>query len=425
MTAPPRQRLRRDRLTLTLYASFATWGWFLYASSPAVPLIADELGISRGLAGLHGTAMAAGTVTTGLISARFAERYGRRRQLVTGAGALVLGIVGILVGPSLLVTLPAVLVTAIGGNLTISASQPALLEHHGRAGPAALTEGNAVGAAVGLFAPLAVGASVGLGWGWRPAVGLAILMAVATALLLVPLGRRAVLARVGGPPALPSDAARAGADPATTATADLDDADARPAPARRGFTRTFWFFWVATLTGVAMEFSTVYWASDLLVQRTGAPVSLATAAVSALIAGMTVARFVVGPLSLTKAPEKLLLVGFATAGLGWAIFWSATVPWLAIVGLVVAGLGYGTHYPLGVALAMRASGGRPDAAQARTSVGTGAAVGVAPFLLGALADGFGAHTAFLLVPVLVLAGGSAVALGLRSVHRSAPALVRP
>ncbi len=71
-----------------------------------------------------------------------------------------------------------------------------------------------------------------------------------------------------------------------------------------------------------------------------------------------------------------------------------------------------------MSLALRASDGRPDQAQARSSLGTGAAVAAAPFLLGALADSFGAHSAFMLVPVLIVIGGTAVALGLRSVHRS-------
>ena len=99
------------------------------------------------------------------------------------------------------------------------------------------------------------------------------------------------------------------------------------------------------------------------------------------------------------------------------MLWTTTNPVVAIAGLVIAGLGYGTHYPLAVSLVLRSSDGRPDQAQARSSLGVGAAVGLAPFALGALADGFGAHTAFLLVPALIVVGGLAVAYGLRSVRR--------
>jgi len=30
------QRFVRDRFTLTFYASFIAWGWYLYAFSPAI-----------------------------------------------------------------------------------------------------------------------------------------------------------------------------------------------------------------------------------------------------------------------------------------------------------------------------------------------------------------------------------------------------
>ncbi len=387
----------RDRLTLTLYAPFITWGWYLYCFSPAVPLIADEQGISRGLAGLHGTAMACGTILSGLVSSQVAQRFGRRAMSLTGSAFLLTGIALLLSGSSLPETLASCFVIAIGGNLTISAAQPALSLHHGPAGAAAVTEANAMGAAVGLLAPLALGTAVGLGWGWRPAVGLTALLAVVAALAMASLSASGPLGR-GIVDRSATDAAAQGR-------------------AGRGFSTAFWFFWVALVCGVGIEFSTTFWASDLLARRTDAPGSVAAASVSALVIGMSVSRFIVGPLSRRKAPEKLLLVGFAVAAAGWLLFWVATSPTLAIAGLVLAGLGYGTHFPLAISLVMRASDGRPDKAQSRSSLGIGGAVGIAPFLLGSLADVFGPHTAFLLVPLLIVVGATATGLGLRTVRR--------
>lgn len=398
---PVRTRFVRDRLTLTLYAPFITWGWFLYGFSPAVPVIADEQGIRYGLAGLHGTAMAVGTIATGFVSSRVAQRFGRKNQALLGGVVLCVGIALLLAGDALPATLFGCFVTSIGGNLTISAAQPALSVHNGPAGPAAVTEANAMGAMVGLLAPLALGAALAAGLGWRPAVALVVVFAVVAALLLLPITADGALGR--------------GAVARAVATA----ADGSAVDAPQAFGRTFWFFWAALLCGVAIEFGTTFWASDLLVQQTGASASFAAASISALVAGMTASRLVVGPLSTRKAPEKLLLVGYAFAGAGWLVFWLATTPWAAVAGLVLAGLGYGTHYPLAVSLTLRASDGRPDQAQARASIGTGAAVAVAPFLLGSLADSFGAHAAFLLIPVLIVVGAAAVALGLRSVRRTA------
>ena len=396
MTAPPGlvdQRFVRDRLTLTLYTSFIAWGWYLYAFSPAIPLIAEEQGISRALAGLHGTAMAGGTLLTGLFSAYLAIRFGRRLHAIIGSVVFAGGVALLMVSTTLAATLPATLLVAIGGSLTVTAATPALSVHHGRAGPAAVTEANGVGAAFGLLAPLVLGLFVRLGLGWRPAVAIAAALAMSAALLLLRM-------------------------PAVPALARGTRVVRVPGQKRVGFSAAFWLFWVALVCGAGIEFATTFWAPDLLANRTGASASLSSAAVSALVIGMAVSRFVVGPLSLRKAPEKLLLVGYATAAVGWAVFWLTTSSTVAVAGLVVAGLGYGTHFPLAISLVLRAAGDRPDQGQARATLGAGAAIGVAPFALGALADAFGPHRAFLLVAVLIVCGGSAVALGLRSVHRA-------
>jgi len=386
------QRLVRDRLTLTFYASFIAWGWYLYAFSPSIPLIADELGISRGLAGLHGTAMATGTLIVGTMSAAIALRLGRRLHAVLGSTIFAGAVVLLMVSNTLAATLPATLLISVGGSLTLTAATPALSIHHGRAGPAAVTEANGLGAAFGLLAPLALGLFVRLGFGWRPAVAISAVLALSAGLLLLRMPSTPALARGTRIPRVRGQK-------------------------RPGFSGAFWLFWVALVCGAGIEFTTTFWAPDLLTSRTGASPSVATGAVSALVAGMAVSRFVVGPLSLRKAPEKLLLVGYATAGIGWLTLWLATSPLIAVMGLVVAGLGYGTHFPLAVSLVLRASEGRPDQGQARATLGAGAAIGIAPFALGALADAFGPHKAFLLVAVLIVCGGTAVALGLRSVQR--------
>lgn len=383
---------RRDRLTLTLDGAFVTWGWFLYAFTPTVPLIADEQGISFALAGLHGTAMAVGSIVSGFVTPWISGRWGRRVQFQAGTVVILLGIVTLVTGTTLVETLPACFLLSLGGNLTITGAQPALVVHHGAAGPSAVTEANGIGSGVGLLAPLAVGMSVALGWGWRPAVAATVVFAVAVAVAVATLRDEPALAR-----------------PTPVARAD------RPADVR--FPRELWFFWASMVCGSAIEFSTTFWAADLLERRTGAAASLATAAISGLIGGMTVARFVLGPLAARKAPEKLLMASYAVALVGWAGFWTATAPWVAVAGLVVAGLGYGALYPMSVALVLRAAGDRPDKAQGIASLGVGLATGVAPFALGALADHVGTHRAFLVVAGLIVVGGCAVTAGLSAVRR--------
>ena len=401
-------RLRRDRVTIALYAQFVAWAWLLYSFYPSVPLLAAEQGITKAEAGLHGTAMAAGTLVSAFFSARLAERLGRRGTLLLASAVLAIGVVTLISGSTLATTLPGAMVVAIGGTLLVSAVQPALSLHHREASAAAVVEANGVGSLFGLLAPLAVGASVAVGWGWRPAVAVTIVLAGVAAVLIGSLPGRGALGSSSVPAMAAADGVPCDPEPAPAT-----------APARRGFSGTFWFFWVGSLVAVAIENATTFWAADLLIDGTGAGPGIATGAVAGLVAGMSVARFVVGPISMRRAPEKLLILAFGLAGVGWLILWSATTTPLALVGLVITGLGYGAQYPLSIALLLRASEDRPDKAQARATLGAGGAIAVAPFLLGALADRVGPHSAFLLVPALIAIGAGAVVLGLRSVHRAA------
>lgn len=374
-------RLVRDRLTVALNGTFVTWGWFLYAFSPAVPLLAREQDVSRAIAGLHGTALAVGTVLTGLVSERVSRVLGRRRQILVGTSVTSLGVLLLLTGPGLAATLTASVIAAIGGNLTLAAAQTALVEHHGPLGPTAVAEGNGYATTVGLLAPLALGLTVGAGLGWRPTLALTIGMALVSALLL----------------------ARVPADGALGRPVAVEHAEGAGA-----FDRAYWPLWTAMVSGVAIEFVTTFWSSDLVRERTGASASVATAAVAALLGGMTVSRFATGRLARRRPPEQLLVASYGVAVVGWLVLWTATVPALAVLGLFIAGVGYGLHYPVAIALVIRAAGKRPDRGQAIALLGTGVAVGLAPFLLGAAADAVGPHTAFLLVPLLCVVAAACV-----------------
>ncbi|WP_454050387.1 MFS transporter [Cellulomonas sp. Marseille-Q8402] len=396
-TAAGTPRLHRDRFTVSMYGVFVTWGWLLYSFNPSVPLLAEELGVSNAQAGLHGTAMAVGALGAAALTPRAVLRLGRRTTLVGASVVIAAGIALLTTGQVLAVTLAGMVVVAVGGNMAISAAQAGLAGHHGRSASAAVTEANGVGSGVGLVGPLAVGACVAAGWGWRPAVAVTAVLALATAVLVRRLPLTGVLARSGGAVAGP-----AGADGVA------------------GAVRASRWFLVTIVAALALENATTYWATDLVRDRTGAGAGIATATTAGLVAGMTVIRFVVGPLSLRVSPARLLGGAFGVAIAGWAVLWTATTAPVALAGLFLAGLGYGAQYPLGIALLLGASGGATDAAQARATVGGGLAIGVAPFVLGALADAVGAHTAFLVVPVLAVVGGVAALAGARAWRQERP-----
>jgi hypothetical protein len=189
---------------------------------------------------------------------------------------------------------------------------------------------------------------------------------------------------------------------------------AGPRGPRHRTTLPGWCFLVAIVAALALENATTYWSTDLVREQTGAGPGIATATTAGLLVGMSGIRFVVGPLSLRVRAELLLAASFGVAIVGWAILWTATTPWVAVVGLFVAGLGYGAQYPLSISLLLATAPDAQDVAQSRATLAGGLAIGVAPFLLGALADEFGMHTAFVIVPIAAVLGGVAALAGGRA-----------
>jgi MFS family permease len=375
-------RLVRDRVTWITYAQLAIWAYFLYAFNPVVPLLRDEQHTSRAVASLHGTAFAVAGIVAAAVLPRLTRLLGRHRLIWTGLVGLCASAVGFFFSHPLPLTLACAALASFAGALVVNGVVAGLSDHHGAAGPASISEANAFAAAIGVIAPLVVGASVGAGLGWRP--GLLLVIGL-VALLTLALGVR-----------LP--------EPAPVSMVDGRRPRARKMP------RRYWFALASLFATGSVEVCLTLWLGDSLRSHAHVSAGVATASVSTLLAGMTAGRFAGSRLLLRYRPTRVLLAALAVAGAGFFVFWFATVPWLAMCGLAVCGLGVAVHYPLGISLAVTNSGGQPDLAAARAAYSVGASFALAPFTLGALADHIGPHSAFLLVPVFLLASAVAVTM---------------
>jgi MFS family permease len=387
-------RLLRDRVTWLVYAQLGAYAYFLYGFSPVVPLLRDEQHVSRGTASLHSVALAAGAVLAGALFPTLARRFGRGTAMwfsIAGAAAAVGAFC--LVRPIWL-TVPAVFVASTFGTMLIAGVVATLGERHGAAGPAAIAEANAVACGTGAVAPLVVGATVSAGLTWRPALAVAIgLVAAVTAV--------AFLLRVRIP------------------------GGTVPVGGSRSHGRLplgYWIAWLLMCCTGSVEVCLNLWSSDLLRTDTGVSSGVAATSVSGIIGGMAVGRVVGGRIALRVTAPRLLIVMLGVSMAGFALFWSASLPALAVTGLIVMGFGNGMHYPLGIGMALNASGGRPDQAAAAASYGLAVSFGLSPFLLGAVADHTGPRLAFLLVPGLLVVAASLV-LPLARRLRPVPALV--
>lgn len=378
----------RDALTRAGYATLAGWGWFLYGFGTTLPLLRDEQGVSRTVISLHSVALAAGAPIAGAAAVTLAQRVGRRRTVLGGCALVTVGVVLLVLAPGPLLSLPAALICGLGGSTLVNTVNPALSEHHGPAGAAALAEGNAVAAATGVLSPLLVGLCTSWGLTWRPAIAVSLLFLLAVAVLV-----RQV------PPGVPALDTRA--DPGS-------------ATGRVRLPVRYRLLLLTLVCCVAVEFALTTWSPDLLRQQAGMAAGPASYAVTALLLGMLAGRLLVGRLARDRGAAGLLLGALGLTAAGWLVTWLATAPAPAMAGLVLTGLGIAGHYPLAATLVLQAAQGRGDQASGAMSIGIGLSAGGAPFVLAALADRTSTHTAFLVVPALLavaavlltLAGGA-------------------
>ncbi|MGI5492751.1 MFS transporter [Microtetraspora malaysiensis] len=376
MTTVAAARLTRDRPTWLIYLQLATFATYLYGLSAALPMLRAELGVSQAAAGLHGTTMAVGGIAAGLALPALTSRFGRRAATWAGLAGMNIGMVTVALGHALPVTLLGYLLAGGSASVSLYAAMAVLSDHHGAAGPAAISEANAVGVTSGIAVSYLFSLAADSVLGWRSALYIPV---VATTVLALAMGR----VWVPAPSPAPAPVQSAGAP-------------------RRAYGWRFHVAGAVLLCCVALEFTFNLWAAELLAQRAGLTVAQATTGLTAMLAGVAAGRFGGARLALRHPASAVLLGALAVTLAGWTIFWTATAVPVAYAGLALSGLGISVHFPLALSRVIAASGGRPDAATGAASIWGSLGSGGGPFVLGALGDGFGTHTAFLLVPALIL-----------------------
>lgn len=367
----------RDRPTLVSYGQLACYGFFLYAFTPSLSLLRDEQGTTRAVSSLHGTGFAAAGVLAGLIAPFLVRRLGRGPMLRLGTAALIVGVLLYTSGLPIGVTVLGMVFGGLGGTLVLVGINAFLSEHQGAAAPAALNEGNAMAALFGLLGPVSLGVGVALSLGWRAG-----LWTMLVALVALEFWR--------GRDLEPYDAATG-----------HPEAKAGHDPGGRLPTLYRWT-WLVMFLLVGVEFCITLWGADLLRDRGGLGAAAAAAALVAVVGGMAIGRLGGAWVVERIDPERVLVAGIVVAAAGFALVWMVPAPVPMMVGLVVTGVGVGVHWPLGIARAVRAAAGRSDRASGLASVAAGLASGLAPFTLAAVADTLGVHTAFLVVPLLLV-----------------------
>jgi MFS family permease len=263
--------------------------------------------------------------------------------------------------------LPAITFMGLAGTTLLATVQSSLADHHGHFRALALTEANVVASGTTILAPLLVGSFARLSFGWRGA-----LIVPAGAWLLMFLLMR---------------------DQPVPAPLERDDGDSR----WNSLPRLFWFYWLALLLGVAVEWSIITWGGDFLVEAGPLTRANASLVMSAFFVAMLIGRFLGAVLARRVALAPLLLAAMVTGLVGFLIFWLVPLIGVRLGGLFLAGLGVANLFPLLLSIAMGIAGPASDLASARITLGTGSAILLAPLTLGWIADRSGISAAYLLV----------------------------
>lgn len=378
--------MQRDAATWYGYLLLAFFTFLLNIQGNILPFLQRELALGYGLVALHSSAIAAGMIITGLTGERVIGRLGQRPTLAIGGIGAATGALLLCLAPAAWASIGACFLLGLAGSLIPSVVPAMLADIHGRHRDRALAELSAACYVFAVLAPLAMGASLALGLGWRGAV----LAGVVIGLSILVVGRRAEIP------------------------------DAPPVPTAAGrLPAAYWAYWLLLALVVAIEFCVLLWAPAFLERVVGlAPATAAsTAAVFALamLAGRLAGSALVGRFP----PVNLYAASLVVAIFGFGLYWGGGSPWIAVPGLALIGLGVALLYPLSLGLALEAAGPRGAAASARFMFAVGLAILTAPFLLGAVADHVGLANAHLVIPALAVAALVGLAAARRLAQRPA------
>ncbi len=369
-------RPHRDRPTWAGYILITSYVWFIYAFSSSQALVRDEQGTSRTIASLHVIVLSLGGIFAGLIAARLILALKRDRFIIFSVSGLAAGVLLYTAPGGIPVTLTGAFIASFFGSSIIIGVSAFLFDHQKQAGPASITEANAVAALSGALAPIAVGVGVAIIFGWRFGLWITLL-----GLLIGLLFMRNNL-------------------PVFRVPIEEQIREAHKVP----FPRRFWWALGTLFVLVSSEFILTLWSVDLLRDRGGLDAGTAAATVGALTLGMFIGRVIGSRFAEYFPVDRILSTAVLIACSGWLVLWLNTYAPIMIGGLVISGIGIALFWPLGISRVVMASDGQNDRATALGAVASASAGGVGPFALGALSDGVGVHSAFLVLPIILLCG---------------------
>jgi cyanate permease len=374
-TAPS---LIRDRFTVAIGSAYLFLGVTFGALGPVSSQLRRELHLSGTVTGLHGAMFGWCLLMSAFVTPRLVRSIGAARLFVTGSGMLAAGVVLLCSGHHVAVTLAGSALMGLGASVLVFMMPAMLRGHHDeRAAVRAFVLVNGVSVIGNVITPMAIAATLRLGWGWRWAMaGIGLAVGATT----ISLAR--------------------GAHLTLTPSGEEHPAVALHLLRRNRHLRARWFVQVL---GISVEFAVLIWGAEAVQDLGHARAAYGAVGVGLFSAGMAVGRLAGHDLA-TRGHRELLRWSFAAATIA-----SLTMrfgPGVAgrLVGLFVTGLATALMYPLALTRMFRVEGVAPADIAAVGALASGTAVTFAPLALGAMSDLFGIARAVLLVPLIAFVG---------------------
>jgi len=361
-----------------MYFMLAYFAFTQGALGPIMPFLGDELDLSYTVRGFHLSALALGMVLAGLSADRFSRLIGRWRLFWLGSLAMGISAILFIIGSRPEVTILACLLMGVTGGQMLVMIQAILSDVHGERRAIALSEANVTAAIGASAAPLLVGGLERIDLSWR---GTLIVTMIAW-WFLYGLFRGAALPR---------------------AQYDEDD-DTETATSSTALPRIYWAYAFVIFLSVSIEWSMLFWGADFLENGIGMARDNAVSAMVIYFVAIPIGRAFGSGLARRFTAQQLLLSAFAMIIIGFFPFWLVRWIPLNLLALFVTGIGVANLFPLGLSVASSVVPPRlSDAASGRVSLSAGAAILIAPQILGSLADQTGISAAFGVVAMLSVA----------------------
>lgn len=354
---------------------------------PLMPFLRAELHLDYATGALHVSAFALGVILAGSNADRVAGRWNRKITFWLGGAGMALGAVLLTLGRTPVFTIASAFVMGYFGTYLLTMIQAALADHHGSKRAIALTESNVAASLSAVIAPLIVGLGTASVLGWRIALlaGAAAWVVMALIFRRTPVPEREHVVQQTAAPAV-----------------------------RRPLPRRFWIFWLVILFGVMLEWSFSFWGADFLHGSVGLDASLASTLMSLFFLAMLVGRAAGSRLTHTTESSRLLIYAIGLVAVGFPLLWLAHIPVINILGLFIAGLGVANLFPLTLAVVTSLVPEQSDVVSARVMQAAGAAVLIAPQVLGSLADRVGLYNAFGVIALILIAAAILIVAGSRA-----------